>query len=325
MAGSSNLVSPKQMARAIGVSESSVKRWCDQGRIKTVRTAGGHRKMPIADVLDFVRAQNHTLVSSEVLGLPPVSDHANLGLERANSRLVEALLAGDESLARQIVFDLYMAKHPLTAIFDDVIAAAFHEIGDRWACNDADVYQERRGCEIALHIIFDLRRVQRSPSTNWTATGGTIEGDLYSLPSAMAELVLREAGFNATSLGTSIPFESLVTAVQDTRPNLFWLSISHIQEGLDFFPKFAALSRTCTEAGTALVVGGRALSEEVRTQMSYSAFCDTMQHLDGFARTLGTSLKQSERAALPTDEVSPGTPKKQAKTSRTTKPRPKSS
>ena len=205
----SELMSPKQVARAIGVSESSLKRWCDQGLIKTVRTAGGHRKMPMADVLQFVREHDHPLVSPEVLGLPPASELAALGLTRGKPRLVDALLAGDELLARQIVFDLYVAKHSISVICDEVIAAAFREIGDRWACHDADVYQERRGCELCLRILFDVRKIQRLPDRTWTATGGTIEGDQYALPSAMAEIVLRESGFRATSLGSSIPFPSL--------------------------------------------------------------------------------------------------------------------
>ena len=192
MTKSPQLVSPKQVARAIGVSESSLKRWCDQGLIKTVRTAGGHRKMDIAEVLRYVREQDHKLVSPEILGLPPASEHASTGLTHGGFRLVDALLSGDELVARQIVFDLYLAKHSRSVIFDEVIAAAFREIGDRWECHEAEVYQERRGCEIALRVLFDLRRVQQVPERKWLATGGTIEGDQYSLPSAMAELVLRD-------------------------------------------------------------------------------------------------------------------------------------
>ena len=175
-------------------------------------------------------------------------------------------------------------------IFDEVIAAAFREIGARWECHDAEVYQERRACDIAQRILFDLRRVQQVPERKWLATGGTIEGDLYSLPSAMAELVLRDCGFHATSLGTSIPFASLVKAVQETKPKLFWLSVSHIREELDFIGEFAALSQACMAADTALVVGGRALTEELRQRMTYSAYCDTMQHLEAFATTLHRSL-----------------------------------
>jgi excisionase family DNA binding protein len=290
MKNSHQLVSPKQVARAIGVSESSLKRWCDQGLIKTVRTAGGHRKIDIAEVLRYVREQDHKLVSPEILGLPPASEHASTGVTRGAQLLVDALLAGDELVARQIVFDLYLAKHSRSVIFDEVIAAAFREIGDRWECHEADVYQERRACEIALRVLFDLRRVQQVPERKWLATGGTIEGDQYSLPSAMAELVLRDCGFYATSLGTSIPFASLVKAVQETKPKLFWLSVSHIRAGLDYITEFAALWQACAAVDTALVVGGRALTEELRQRMTYSAYCDNMQHLEAFATTLHRSL-----------------------------------
>lgn len=290
MPKSPQLVSPKQVARALGVSESSLKRWCDQGLIKTIRTAGGHRKMDVAEVVRYVREQDRKLVLPEILGLPPVSEHARIGLTQGVARLADALLAGDELVARQIVIDLYLAKHSRSVIFDEVIAEAFREIGDRWECHDAEVYQERRACEIALRVLYDLRRAQQLPERKWLATGGTIEGDQYSLPSAMAELVLRDAGFHAVSLGASIPFASLVKAVQETKAKLFWLGVSHIREGIDFLVGFTALSQACAASETALVVGGRALTEDLRQRMTYSAYCDTMQHLEAFATTLRLSM-----------------------------------
>jgi len=295
----SQLVSPKQVARAIGISESSLKRWCDRGLIPSVRTAGGHRKMHLGEVLAFVREQNHQLVSPELLGLPPASNFAGLGLVRGQKRLVVALLEGNELLSRQIVYDLYLARHALSVICDDLIAEAFHEIGDRWECKEADVYQERRACETALRILYELRRNQRPPSGPLVATGGTIEGDNYTLPTAMAELVLREAGFNATSLGNSIPLESMTRAIQESRPAIFWLSVSHIREDLDFVRDFATLSRACEKTGSALVVGGRALNREIRQQMKYASYCDTMQQLETFGKSLfGTRLPEGKSTAI---------------------------
>ena len=46
----------------------------------------------------------------------------------------------------------------------------------------------------------------------------------------------------------------------------------------------------------AFVVGGRALTEKVRQEMKYSAFCDNMQHLEGFAQTLLAAQDQAVRA-----------------------------
>ena len=36
----------------------------------------------------------------------------------------------------------------------------------------------------------------------------------------------------------------------------------------------------------AFVVGGRALTEPIRQQMKYAAYCDNLQHLEAFAQTL---------------------------------------
>ena len=43
----------RQVAEALSVSESSVKRWCDQGAIPTIRTVGGHRRIPLDGLLRF--------------------------------------------------------------------------------------------------------------------------------------------------------------------------------------------------------------------------------------------------------------------------------
>ncbi len=45
------LLTPKQVARAIQVSESSIKRWCDRGTIPAEYTAGGHRRIPLAELV----------------------------------------------------------------------------------------------------------------------------------------------------------------------------------------------------------------------------------------------------------------------------------
>jgi methanogenic corrinoid protein MtbC1 len=204
--------------------------------------------------------------------------------------LAAALLAGQHETARQIIFDLLARHYSLSELCDNVIAAAFAAIGERWACHEADVYQERRACAIVQRIISEVRSTQAAP-TRWLAMGATLEGDHYSLASAMVELVLRDCGMDATALGTSIPADSCTLAVRVHKPQLFWLSVSHVPDSAHFLQGFSRLSAACRELGVAIVVGGRALTPEIRAAMVYSAFCDTMQQLERFATTfqLGTS------------------------------------
>lgn len=284
--GVKDLISPKQVARAIGVSESSLKRWCDRGLIPTVRTAGGHRRLPISGVLAFLRSSKQELIAPELLGLPVTSGRTGRVVDRGRERLRDALLAGDEELCRQIVFDLWLAGQPLSSLCDQVIASAFSDIGDRWACHEADVYQERRACELTLRVLHELRLGLPPGDPNWTAIGGTIAGDQYTLPTTMAEMILQDCGWAARSLGTSLPFTSLATAIRENHPRLFWVSVSYLADPILFLREFPALNAAAEEVGAAIVVGGFAMRGEIRQQIRYSAFCDTMQHLEQFARTL---------------------------------------
>jgi len=53
---------PKQVATALQVSESSVKRWCDRGVIRTDRTLGGHRRIPLENLMEFLESTNRRVL-----------------------------------------------------------------------------------------------------------------------------------------------------------------------------------------------------------------------------------------------------------------------
>lgn len=281
------LISPKQVARAIGVSESSLKRWCDRGLIPTERTAGGHRRLRLDAVISFIRKQGYALPHPELLGLPATTGQTAWTLERARDRLRTALIAGDEAVSRQVALDVYLAGQAISTLCDQVIAAAFHDIGDLWECGDVEVYEERRACEIAVRIVYELRHVVPQPAAEAPAAfGGTLDGDPYTLAVSMAELVLRDAGWNASSLGHMLPFATIRAAVITHRPRLVWLSISTIRDKGRFIQEMNDLFTTAQSTGAALALGGKSLDPELRQQLRYSAYCDTFQHLADFARTL---------------------------------------
>ncbi|TWT45228.1 Helix-turn-helix domain protein [Phycisphaerae bacterium RAS1] len=281
------LVTPRQVARAIGVSEASLKRWCDKGHITCVRTAGGHRRLPVDAVLDFLRRHRRTLVHPELLRLPPASGNGELGAERSAKHVLTALCRGQEDHVRQIVAELFLAGHSACSICDDVLTPAMHRIGERWQASEVCVYQERRACELCLDVIAMLRRMIPPPGEHAPlAIGGTLEGDAYALPGAMVELALREAGWRAESHGSGLPADTLREALRAKRPVLMWLSVSSVADPERFIAQYGRLYSLASEMGVAIVVGGRALLDGLRKRIRYCAYCDTLAHLVTFACTI---------------------------------------
>lgn len=292
-----DLLTPKQVARAIRVSESSVKRWCDKGVIPTRYTAGGHRRIPLSGLLEFLRASKYELVDAEILGLPATTGRSERMLERSAEQLAEALLQGDEPQSRQIVLDLYLAEHSVSAICDDVVAKSFQHIGHSWSCGDAEVYQERRGCEVILRVLHELRALVAPPPADAPlAIGATPAGDQYALATTSVELVLQDAKWNAKSLGVNLPLDTLPAALRRHRPRLFWLSCSHLENEEDFLDKYASLHDEFAR-DVAFVVGGQALTESIRKRMPCTACCDNLRQLESLAIHLrGTMDRQIQMA-----------------------------
>lgn len=284
------LLTPHRVALAIGVSESSLKRWCDRGLIPTVRTPGGHRRIPIHGVLEFLRANEHELVRPEVLGLPPTTGKGERIVERAEAIFRDALAAGDEQRARQVLLDLYLAGHRLSAICDRMVTPAFSDLGRAWECGQIDVFQERCGCEVAESIFCEMRDALPPVSEEGPlALGGTPSGDPYRLPTRMAELVLRSSGWRSRSLGTDLPFASLAEAALRLRPRLFWLSVSHVAASDAFLQGYALFAEKASAAHVAVVAGGRGLVQPLRRQMGGAVFCENMQELEAIAKALRTA------------------------------------
>lgn len=102
----------------------------------------------------------------------------------------------------------------------------------------------------------------------------------------MTELVLRDCGWRANSLGNMLPFETLRRALERDRPRLMWLSVTSIRDADRFIASFNTLCETATSHGSAIVVGGQALTADIRRLLRYTTYCDNFQHLEAFGKSL---------------------------------------
>lgn len=252
--------STADIADALGVSVSTVKRWVDEGILRAYRTVGGHRRLRGEDVAAAVRSRllpHRDLTALETLMRPaPVSV--------VKQRLIRALQQGDGGRVRRL---LRAARHgglSFAGMADDVIAPAMAEIGLAWKSGRIDVFEEHRATQLCQAGMYELKSTVPfvAPGRRPLALGGGPEGDPYIVANVMAELVLLEGGWNVMNLGPNTPMTSFVTAIERFRPRLVWLSVTHLVEFAAFRQGCGALSRAASRMRIGVIAGGQAITPE---------------------------------------------------------------
>lgn len=284
----SRYVSTAQAANSLGVGISTIKRWVDQGILPAHRTAGGHRKLLRAEVLELGRRGQLPLDDFSPLLVPAGRRRKATDLASIREALTVALLTGDAATPRDLLRQAHRAGVAIEQLADQVIAPAMAAVGHGWEETRIEVWQEHRGTQLCVAALYDLLAdlEQRAERDRPVALGGAPAGDPYILPTLLAQLVLLDAGWRAVNLGPDTPTTSFIQAIDELRPRLVWIAASHLRDPEAFLAEHAALFQAAERAGAAVAIGGRALDEEVRRRMAYTTHGDGMSHLAAFARSL---------------------------------------
>lgn len=260
------LLSPRDLAGALGVSESSLKRWIDAGKITAARTDGGHRKISVAEALRFIRESGAPLAHPELLGMPEVAaamaPNLGTGGDEAN-RLPTYLLNGDAVGARGWLLGRYLGGASIDALCDGPIREAMYALGEQWNHDHVGVFVEHRGTDACLQAISHLRAMvepdvslESGPDTRPLAVGCAPANDPYVIASFLAATVLASVGMRAVNLGPDTPAPALAAAVAHHKPRLVWLSVTAKQSA----QRVTELVETieAMPAGLTVAIGGGA-------------------------------------------------------------------
>jgi excisionase family DNA binding protein len=183
---SDDLLTTTEAARLAGVGASSVKRWADQNLIRCVKTAGGHRRILRGDLERFLREHGG------VPGAGSSEEWADLFLTTGVFEMQGEILRSRERLGAWY-------------LVGEEIGGGLTEIGLRWERGEITVLEEHVASERLARAIG--RAVESIPSSaaGPRALLATAEGDNHTLGLSLAELCLRECGWNVVWTGRETP------------------------------------------------------------------------------------------------------------------------
>lgn len=132
--------------------------------------------------------------------------------QRFRRNLTEALQAGNRLEAERVVREAVDAGLTKQAIFDEIIAAAMHDVGAKWESGEMSVADEHLATSISyglLALVSELTRVEERRRDEPIVLCA-IQGEQHVMGLRMAGDVLEGAGFPVFFLGPDVPTDDLL-------------------------------------------------------------------------------------------------------------------
>jgi MerR family transcriptional regulator, light-induced transcriptional regulator len=232
-----------EAARRLGVSPVTIQRWANQGLIAIERTAGGHRRIPLAEVLRL-------LASSRPIPNGPIADWVTTLMTGNSDRILAALCEARNRGANW------------ATVADDV-AAALSEIGRTWEVGECTVFEEHLASEglrrAAIRCVLAMPQRADAPR----AALLTVEGERHTLGLSLSEMIFAENGWKTIWIGEGPPPNELEYMIETLKPDAVAVSASASHSPATLRPYQRALARLASGYQFRLLLAGGAAWSDV--------------------------------------------------------------
>ena len=275
-------ISPKEFAAAIGSSESSLKRWLDQGVMPCTKTPGGHRRIEVNEAIKYVRESDLTLVQPQVLGIPTAMGDIQKSQKRQIIDFLQCLKEGNDNHAKQYLVNEFMNGKSLAEIFDGTIKNSLEFLGQIHEEDAESIFLEHRATQICISCINFLSQYLSSSHTEFNAVSCSLEGDIYILPSLGTSVVIMENAGNCINIGPHTPISVIKQTVKNSRMkiDLVCISINDVIDVKQTNQDLISLSNILNALEIELVIGGRSSDKINLSKLKEASHFNNMLQLD---------------------------------------------
>lgn len=176
----------------------------------------------------------------------------------------DALLAGDEAAAEEVLRDAMDAGLSPSAIDEGVIAPAMWVVGEMWRRGELSIAEEHLATEITVRVLALQREAHRVAESRreHRVILATPPGEQHVVALRMVANLLRGAGYDVLMLGANVPGESLGEAAERYGADVICMSATmpgSVQDTLAVIDAVRARRPTAR-----FVIGGRGLTGEAQ-------------------------------------------------------------
>jgi excisionase family DNA binding protein len=250
-------------ARMLGVNVSTIKRWTDSGKLECIRSAGGHRKFLMGHLADFAASQEKGggHINILPLGTPEERETAYQiqrgAYELLIPRVEQLALRGAYGQIHDILSELYLARHPLYAIYDELVTPILHRIGELWAEGTINVTEEHVASQGIRDSLVRLQDIVPAPGEmNEIALCMNLSVELHDIAIKMVQHILEERGFQVLFSGQGTPAERMEEVLCTYQLRRIYISSTVIRDKHAMQQDLDRILQMCWHLRTRVFVGG---------------------------------------------------------------------
>lgn len=276
------VLSTVDVARLFNVTETTVKRWADEGTLKCQKTPGGHRKFPISNVVEF--AEEHHFEPTGALTFPGEGESNGAlqvaVLERDYPSLVRIFVERALSTDRSdlYIFFSYLYEHrvALWEIYDRILQPGMAEIGERWMGREISIAQEHRASHETEDALAKLQNeILMKPPTGDSVVFACLGEELHEIGLRCAANVFESEGWQTHYLGASTPVDSICESIDELHPAAVALSVTVPQPSRDLSLQLMQIAEKARKADARLLIGGIGVPADLRKASWHAGVMDS--------------------------------------------------
>lgn len=141
-------------------------------------------------------------------------------------KIYDAILQGDAETAKEQVEAALADEQDPNVVLNDGMIAAMSEVGRQFEAGEYFVPEmliSARAMQASMAILKPFLQ-QSDVNSSGKVVIGTVHGDLHDIGKNLVALMLEGAGYEIIDLGTNVPAEEFVNAVQNEQPDILALS-----------------------------------------------------------------------------------------------------
>ncbi len=147
------------------------------------------------------------------------------GIPETAHVFLQALLAGNRRAAQSVAEQLLSQGRSVPEIYLQVVQPALYHIGSLWQRDEITVAQEHMATAITqnvLALLYPQLPIADRKRGGVLITG--VEGELHQIGAHMVADVLESDGWEVRFLGTEMPHDGILRAVEEQEPRLVGIS-----------------------------------------------------------------------------------------------------